>query len=388
MGAPFSSAEPVASLGCDGAKPSVLAPAEAEQLILLAPELFRIEGGIARISRLYLQGLALREPNRPLHVVVLNDEAIAPAALARHGAGAALAWACDRRKFALVRTLLKLTRGRRTHVVCTHLHLAVLLPLLRTVGRRLTYDVVVHGIEVWRPLSWWQRHALAGARLVLSVSEFSRSEIRRHHPTLPANLVVLPNALDPSFSTSPPAEPVPPPTATGVILTVSRLAPHDRTKGIDHLIAALPAVRTKHPAAHLRIVGDGADRNRLEALASASGARDHITFLGHVDDAALRRELAGCTVFALPSAKEGFGLVYLEAMAAGKPCVAASAGGAPEVVDASSGLLAPFGDPDRLAEVLIAALDRPWSAAAIRTRAETFSFAAFLRRWEALAHEA
>jgi glycosyltransferase involved in cell wall biosynthesis len=109
-----------------------------------------------------------------------------------------------------------------------------------------------------------------------------------------------------------------------------------------------------------------------------------VEFAGRVDDAALQHHLAGCQLFALPSRGEGFGLVYLEALANGKPCIAANAGGAPEVVDDASGFLVPYGDVPALAAACTAALRRDWNPAVLRARAAAFSYEVFRHRLAAI----
>ncbi len=88
-------------------------------------------------------------------------------------------------------------------------------------------------------------------------------------------------------------------------------------------------------------------------------------------------ELRTCRLFALPSKKEGFGLVFLEAMAHGRPCLGASAGGIPEVITPETGVLTAYGDVPGLAAGCIAALQRDWDEAAILARARHFSYSQF-----------
>jgi phosphatidylinositol alpha-1,6-mannosyltransferase len=129
--------------------------------------------------------------------------------------------------------------------------------------------------------------------------------------------------------------------ADPVILAVSRLDPREPYKGIELLLRAVALARADEPALRLRIVGDGADRDRLRGVSRALGLDDAVVFTGSLDDKALRTEYERCRIFALPSTREGFGLVFLEAMAHGKPCVGVRAGAVPELVDSDSGLLAP-----------------------------------------------
>jgi phosphatidylinositol alpha-1,6-mannosyltransferase len=347
--------------------------------LLLLPALFASDGGIERIVRLYVRAAGeLAQPGEDVEVIVLNDREPPDARLDPYRTPALhTPVVCGRHKLAFVWQTLK--RARRTdRIICGHVNLLRVAHLARKINPRLETWLVAHGVEVWRPFSPAEQRFLRGTDRILCVSDYTRRQLASHCPGLaPARLLVQPNALDPQFSTGTNEKTA---TAPGLILVISRLVQADSYKGVDHLIAALPAVRGTVPAARLRIIGDGNDRGRLEQLADAGGCREAIEFLGRVSDADLRRNLAGCHVFALPSQGEGFGLVYLEALANGKPCIAANAGGAPEVIDATSGFLVPYGDVPALAEACSAALRRSWDPKTLRARAAAFSYEIFRQR--------
>jgi N-acetyl-alpha-D-glucosaminyl L-malate synthase BshA len=127
-----------------------------------------------------------------------------------------------------------------------------------------------------------------------------------------------------------------------------------RQKGADLLIRAFKKVAEKHEDAELLLVGDGGERRNLQGLSRALGVR--VQFRGYVDkiDGVLRRS----ALLVLPSREEGFGLVLLEAMAAGVPVVATRVGGIPEVVvSGENGLLVGKEDVDALAEAIIKVLE-------------------------------
>jgi glycosyltransferase involved in cell wall biosynthesis len=134
-------------------------------------------------------------------------------------------------------------------------------------------------------------------------------------------------------------------------------------KGLDLLLLAL-ARQTGPPAASLEIAGGPPETIRiLKARAAELGLEERVQFLGEVDDPVAA--LARWDLLVLPSRREGFGLVLVEAMAAGRPVVAARAGGIPEVVeDGVTGLLVPVDDVPALA----AALDRMASDPGERVR--------------------
>lgn len=350
--------------------------------LLLAPELFRHEGGIARILRLYLMALCAQSGSgRKVDTVVLNDLAAPDPRLARYApTNLGEYHGCDHRKGTFIRHALRC--GRRADlIVCGHLHQLPIAWLARLLRPQLRYCLVAHGIEVWRPYSALERRALLGADRILCVSEYTRRQMLRFCPDLAADrLVVVPNTLDPCFVPGA-AEPAPAARTSGPrILTVGRLTTADTYKGFDTLIEAMPLVLQEFPTARLRVVGTGDDQPRLLALASQLGVGPAVDFLGPVSDDALRAEYAGCDLFALPSRKEGFGLVYLEAMTHGKPCIGARAGGAPEVIGSDVGALVTYGDIPELAAAIAELVHHPHDSAVVRRHGEAFAYPAFQRR--------
>ncbi len=115
-----------------------------------------------------------------------------------------------------------------------------------------------------------------------------------------------------------------------VILTVGRLDPRRQGyKGHDRIISQLSALETGDGRKPLYLIaGDGSDRNRLESLTNELGVRERVRFLGAVADKDLPDLYRAADLFALPSTGEGFGIVFLEAMACGTPAIGLKVGGA------------------------------------------------------------
>jgi len=352
--------------------------------LLLCPEIFASEGGIPRMLRLYLRALceeAGEAHRNQVSLAALNDSTFPPSALARYGndrlAGTA---ACSRSKLRLVLAALRLGR-QADRIVCGHVRQLFLARLARLFRPGLNYYLVAHGIEVWRPYGPTERSALRGTRRIFCVSDFTRAAMAKNCPELrPEQLAILPNALDPAFGIA--AAPVR--ANAHRLLTVTRLSSADAYKGVDHLIAALPLIRRTLPDTGLRVAGTGDDQARMEALAHSHGVGGAVQFLGFVEEAQLAEEFEACDLFALPSEKEGFGLVYLEAMAHGKPCIGARAGGTPEVITGDCGALVNYGDVPGLASACVAALQQKWNVEAILDRARYFSYENFRTRLAAL----
>ena len=366
--------------------------------LLLAPELFTTDSGIPRILRLYLKALCelSGEKNR-VRFVTLNDVSVDTADLRPYSDARVLdQWAaCGRDKRGFVAATLRLS-SKTQLIICGHV---AQLPVAWLASWRrpgLRYALVAHGIEVWRPFTWVERRALRGAWRIFCVSEFTRGEILKQIDLSPERLVVLPNARDPGLDSAtiqaiPVATPIPAATAKAVIepeptthrpviLTVARLTSLDCYKGIDHLIDAMPAILAQNPLVKLRIVGRGDDRPRLQQRARDLRLGDAIEFTGYIEDTRLKAEFAGCSLFALPSKMEGFGLVFAEAMASGRPCLGARDGGIPEVITPESGVLVDYGDVPALAAACLHALEKTWDRDAIRARAEEFSYTRFRDR--------
>lgn len=234
-------------------------------------------------------------------------------------------------------------------VIVMHLHLAPLAGILATRGARTA--VFLHGIEAWEPLRLRDRLAVARASRIIANSRRTADRFRAANPSL-GSVVVCPLGVRHATPVVRwPGEP-------GFALIVGRLAASERYKGHDALIDAWPIVLESMPGARLVVAGDGDDRPRLEAIIAARGLARGIRFVGRVSDGELRGLYQACGAFVMPSAGEGFGLVYLEAMRAGKPCVALRA--AEEIIeDGRTGILLDSTEPRVLAGALIQLLKNP-----------------------------
>src|SRR5262249_40242864 len=138
----------------------------------------------------------------------------------------------------------------------------------------------------------------------------------------------------------------------GFALIVSRLWSQERYKGHDWLIDIWPGVRRRVPDARLVAVGDGDDRPRLEGRVRTDGLGAAVRFTGKIDDEALAAVYRASAFYVMPSTNEGFGLTYLEAMRAGKPCVALHGAADEIVVDGETGFLLDVGDSGALVEAM------------------------------------
>jgi glycosyltransferase involved in cell wall biosynthesis len=345
--------------------------------LLIVPEIFSSSGGIQRILQLYLRALCElgAEEGRPVKLVALNDSMLDSTDVRRCTGDRLADWAvCNRDKGRFLKEVMRLGRGC-DRIICGHVAQLPVAWSTTRLRRQQKYFLIAHGLEVWRSFTLSEKFALRGAEKVFCVSDYTRTEVLARAPVKAARAVVLPNGLDPTFPVSAgrPLAECPP-----VIVAVSRLAQDDRYKGIDLLIQAMPAVLAQIPDAQLRIIGRGDDMPRLQAMARGLGVMNQgVEMLGFVTDKDLGDELKNCRVFALPSTREGFGLVYLEAMANGRPCLGARAAAVPEVITAETGVLTEPDNVESVAAGLIQALRQPWDQAKIVARAHLFSYENF-----------
>jgi glycosyltransferase involved in cell wall biosynthesis len=256
-------------------------------------------------------------------------------------------------------------RSARRHaklVVAAHPYLAPVVQAMRIAAPRMKSIVVAHGIEVWEPLSTLRRRALRGANLILTPTQDTADHIASQQRVPRDHIRVLPWALDPDFDGLPISQSALPGNFPSgrIILTVGRWQANERYKGMDTLISALPRLLHEWTDLQLVAVGEGDDQAWLEQLAEGCGVRRHVHFFSGLTYSELAACYSACEIFALPSRGEGFGLVYLEAMARGKPVIGGAHGGAPEVIDdGRTGYLVQHGDAPQLATSIETLLANP-----------------------------
>lgn len=272
----------------------------------------------------------------------------------------------DRGKVRFIADAMRAARRKPKLVLGAHPNLAPITRAMRLFAPRMKTVICTHGIEVWEPLSTRRRNALLTATLVLSPSQATADHLTTVQGLAPDHVRVLPWALDPDFQIKSAGEAsrLPADFPGGrVILSVGRWLAAERYKGMDTLILAMPRLLLRWPDLQLVIVGSGDDRAWLENIARDSGVQRHVHLFSDIPYDALSACYEAAEIFALPSRGEGFGFVYLEAMAHGKPVIGGAHGGAPEVIqDGVSGYVVQHGDPVQLATSIDALLSNPEQA--------------------------
>ncbi len=289
------------------------------------------------------------------------------------------------RRWLHLRTLARIAaRLRRTRPDVVNIHFAspstryftLLAPVF---GYRVL--LTCHGSDLLRPHPQdapQLASVLRGPAAVTTVSDDMRERIHAACGSEAMHIAVIENGIDTAFW-SPAAEAAAPPRPlepATTLVAVGRLAP---VKGFDILVEALAVARVKSSAAaRLVLIGEGPEREALEARAERLGIGHAVEFAGRLGPAALRERLRAADLFVMPSRSEGMPLALLEAMAAGTPALASRVGGVPRVAGDCAVLVEPE-NPDALANALVSLLaDRPLRerlARKARIRAQDFSVA-------------
>ena len=409
--------------------PTACSPARSFRVLALVPDAFGSCGGIAKFNRDLLTAICAH--SRCAEVVAVPRLMPEPPG----SLPSKLTWITDGLdgKLRYLRTVLKIAIRKPSSLVCRHPDAALLIPhssapqpltlnpqptgessgsfnllvcghinllpaafLARKLMRRASGSspgapcplvLAIHGLDVWEPhRSMLVRSLARRVDAFISVSAFTRDRFLRWARVLAAKGLLLPNCVD--LTGFEPGE-----KNAGllkkygldgrkVLMTLGRLLP-DRPKGIDEVLELLPELAKEVPQIAYLIVDDGPDRARLSAKAVQLGVGDRVAFAGRVLESEKAAHYRLADAFVMPGYGEGFGIVYLEALACGLPVLASTLDASREaLLDGEMGLVV---DPRNRAELrrgLLEVLQQPRGT--VPTRLEYFAFPSFTKRCHAI----
>ena len=332
-------------------------------------------GGIQAFSRVYVQALSEAFPHLEICVFVKNDRPDPADPLRLKGVRFYTLARCPKPMRTFFMVLVGLAIGlweRPRCVIATHLHFLPAVWVLRWLCG-VPVMGVLHGIEAWNLQGRLRIRAMCAADHLMAVSHHTRNVVVDSFDLDSGKISVVPNTIDfARFTIGPkpahllalyglaPHQPV--------IMTVSRLSVSERNKGHRQILKCLETIRNQYPELRYLVVGAGDDLPNLQNIVKESGLEGCVIFAGHVLVEELPDYYKLCDVFAMPSWKEGFGIVFLEAMASGKPVVAGNLDGSVDALDQGRlGFLVNPHDQVKIAEMLCQALGRrppeaPWNS--------------------------
>ncbi|MDP2923981.1 MAG: glycosyltransferase [Candidatus Omnitrophota bacterium] len=341
--------------------------------LFLVTDLANNKGGIQVFNNHLIKALA--ELGNSLSVVSLNDNK-------NRG---------FRKAVFVINALRQVFTFKPQFILCGHINFSFFCLLLNKIFK-IPYFTIAHGIEAWR-LKGLKKIGLQHSLKVLSVSRFTKNEILKQLPNyLEKNIFVLPNTFNAQkFSPQPKSaylmNKLSIKADDKIILTVARLSKQEKYKGYDLVIMAMKEIVKEIPNAKYIIVGSGSDEERIKALISDNNLEDKVILNGFIPHEEIVDYYNLCDVFVLPSSGEGFGIVFLEALACGKPVIAGNIDGSGDaLLDGDIGFLV---NPHNLSEIKAAIIkilkrevsERLLDGLYLRTRVlEFFSFDKFKER--------
>ncbi len=341
----------------------------SSHLHLWLPNMFEFKGGIQVYSSFFLEALQQIHSSGKYDIFLKHDTQVnqhfnAQAQTQFHLTGQ---WDIKVRTAIFAGKII--TSGILQHpnlIISTHLNFTVAANFLK----RLTgipYWTIAHGIEAWDIQRPSLQKALQNADQILCVSHYTRNRLIQEQNLNPEKLSLLPNTFDsnqfkinskPSYLLDryqlKPEQPI--------LLTVNRLVSQESYRGYDKILEALPQIRQVIPNIHYIIAGKGDDQPRLKQSIFQQQLQDCVTLAGFVPDSELCDHYNLCDVFAMPSKLEGFGIVFLEALACGKPVLAGNKDGSVDAL--CQGKLGVLVNPDNtqeIAQTLIQVLQKNYS---------------------------
>jgi phosphatidylinositol alpha-1,6-mannosyltransferase len=338
----------------------------SENISLITLQTFSTTGGIQKMTRTLGHSLYTisKQNNRDFKMISLYDtdgdlmpQYLPKANFKGFGAG--------RVNFLLSTLFIK----RADIIILSHINLAIVGLVMKLLHPKSKIWLIAHGIEVWRPLSYPKRLLLKWCSKILCVSNYTKAQMLQLHHTATEVCHVLNNALDPFMklpvSFSKPKYLLNRYYLTGsgpVIFTLTRLASTEFFKGHDRVIKAVSALKSSFPNIRYILSGkyDEAEEARLKSLITSLGVGQQVILTGFIDEHELTDHFLLADVFVLPSKKEGFGIVFIEALACGLPVICGNADGSIDAIrNGELGLAVDTDDQDELNNAIIKNLQTP-----------------------------
>lgn len=323
------------------------------------PALTSSTGGIQAYAQTFLDAYAQAGIAATTEVFIKNEPAVSTfpsgAGMTLHGLGA---WPDGHMRtlaFA-VRLLWSAWRQRPGLIIVGHANFVRLAVWARRfLG--IPFWCIVYGIDVTWESGVANAARLVSAERIISISRYTRDCLIDGHGLPPERFSLLPTTFDDErfrigARSAEVLDKFGLPSDNRLVLTICRLDAAEGYKGYDQILRAMPAVLRAVPRAHYLLGGRGDDLPRIRQLITDLGLEDAVTLAGFVPDEELVAFYQTCDLFAMPSRKEGFGIVFIEALSCGRPVLAGNRDGSVDaLLDGELGVLV---DPENPAEIAAA----------------------------------
>ena len=244
-------------------------------------------------------------------------------------------------------------------VILSHFNLLLAAWLIKKIAPKTKVVLIAHGIEVWQPLDLRHSKMLNACDRIISVSSFTKNKIIELHNLPAEKCVVLNNCIDPFLEK--------PATKTRsellqkrysfcnddiILLTLTRLSLKDRYKGYSFVLEALKEIVKTKPNIKYLLAGsyEANEKEFIEKLIASYNLQNNVIITGFIADEELPAHFSLADIYVMPSVKEGFGIVFVEAMYYGVPVIAANADGSTDAL--LQGQLGLLTNPESTTEVI------------------------------------
>lgn len=366
---------------------------DQKKLLFLTLRVFSSTGGIEKVCRVFskaIQDLSQQHPEFHFQVLSLYDHP------RQHDARYLSA---DRfsgfaeSKWRFLLAAIRESTGA-DYIVASHVNLLPVLAIVKKFSPRSHILLFAHGIELWDPLSARRLRMLQHCYQILAVSGYTAGVIKERHALSKEQIKVFPNCIDPFLTRQRQGKSEQLLQRYGlsqghfVLLTLTRLSSKEFYKGYDLVIRNLNKIALEYPACRYLIVGqyDEVEKDRLDQLIQENGLDKRVIFTGYIPDEELEAHYNLADLFVMPSKKEGFGIVFIEAMYFGLPVIAGNKDGSTEaLLHGKLGILIDPDSDEELREAIMRVIeDRNSHMPDDRLLDTHFGYAQYQKRVEAL----
>ncbi len=321
------------------------------RILVLTTDAFGGHGGIAKFNRDLLTALCAH----PDCMEVIAIPRFIPNPIESLPSGLTYVTEGINGKWKYIATTLKyiIRKSNFDLIVCAHINL---LPLafFAKIRVRVALLLLIYGVDAWYPTkSVLINYLVRNIYAFISISCLTKQRFISWAKVITKNGFILPNAINLCLY-KPGEKPAELLDRYGlqnkvVLMTLGRLETDERAKGVDEILELLPVLIKDKPNIAYLVVGDGTDCSRLDDKVKRLGLTAHVVFTGRIAEDEKVNHYRLADVYVMPSRLEGFGFVFLEAMACGIPVVASKVDGSREAVrDGKLGILV---DPDKPEEI-------------------------------------
>jgi len=250
---------------------------------------------------------------------------------------------------------------RAKTVILSHINLILFGVLIKLINSKVRLILLAHGTEMDRPLSSWKINCINRFISIWAVSKHTANTLQHRHYIHSHRIKILHNCIDPFFKI--PDDFQKPASllerhqinaSTPIILSLCRMTSADTAKGYDFILRSMPDLLREHQDLQYLMAGNlsPSEQQRLLKLIHRLRLQNHVKMIGFIPETELSNYYQLADVFVLPSKKEGFGLVFIEAVACGCPVIAGDADGSSDAL--LNGILGTLVNPNKLWDLTLA----------------------------------